>query len=250
MIRPYLVYCPPYTVLSAGIVVMHRLANELHARGLPVFINEQEQNPKWDRLPVITRMEGEAIAVYPEIVSENPFGCGRIVRYLLNKPGFWKSVQYYDTDILFVYSDFWNEEIELHLPKERVLNLNAINEAEWQDYGWVRNIDLWYQGKGSGPFDQHPVSAVNLPRECPEGWDQNTWMKQMLGRCKTFYCYDNATALADIASLCGCKVVYFPDPRMTKKPRDLDNIRQWYKDNEIEFQKKLDGFIRITQEAP
>ena len=247
--KPYLVYCPPYTVLSAGIVVMHRLANELHKRGLAVYTNAVTQNPKWDRLPVITKMEGECIAVYPEIVSDNPFGCGTIVRYLLNKPGFWGNVNYFDTDILFVYSDWWNEEIGVNLPPERVMNLNAIIEDEWHDLGLPRDIDLWYKGKGIGPFDQHPQGTLFLPRDCPAGYDQHEWMRGLLGRCRTLYSYDNVTALADIATLCGCEVVYIPDPRVSLKPRELPDVRKWYQDNEVEFQSKLDGFIRITQEA-
>lgn len=68
--RPYAIWSPPYSHAIGGIRALYRLRDELAARGCVATVG-----PDGDP---------EAIAVYPEIVTGNPFGSERVVRWLLN----------------------------------------------------------------------------------------------------------------------------------------------------------------------
>lgn len=69
-VRPYAIWSPPYDHAVGGIRALHRLRDELLARGCEATVG-----PEGDPA---------AIAVYPEIVTGNPFGAERVVRWLLN----------------------------------------------------------------------------------------------------------------------------------------------------------------------
>ena len=122
----YCVYAPPYTISSAGIIVMHRLAHELAERGMDVFMNTDRQNPKYPFLPLAHqwchRQREEKIAIYPEIVHGDPFYAGTVVRYILNVPGRCCNgpTSFPSSDLLYAYSFVWIKESGLPIPMDNI----------------------------------------------------------------------------------------------------------------------------------
>jgi O-antigen biosynthesis protein len=266
--KPYYVSAPQFNLGSAGCVVMHRLAHELRLRGMEVYLSTRLQNPRYEALPVSNDWGHDAascphrpgsIAVYPEIVHGNPMGGSVVVRYILNKPGrFGGPASFPETDLLFVYSDFWNRESGLDLPEERVLMIPSWDTDTFFDMRLNREGCLHYRGKGRQPDDpeasRYPsVSEMIRINVGPEGQIK---LRETLNRCERLYCYDNATVFAEIARLCGCEIILIPDPQFkgasqpklpdTRDRSELIRANLWL---EMRMQKRLDYFIEITQGA-
>lgn len=70
--RPYVIWSPPFDHRVGGIRALYALRDGLRARGLDAHMHDERTDP-------------DAITVYPEIVTDNPLGAARIVRWRLNK---------------------------------------------------------------------------------------------------------------------------------------------------------------------
>ena len=279
MNRSYLVWAPPFDESSGGIKVCHRMAVELQKRGMKVFINTQIQNPHWPHVPFFDKIYPGIkadVAIYPEIVPENPFNCRTVVRYLLNVPGAC-APDYRNTwgkdDILYTYSRLFNTK--LGLPEDRVMLCPHIDLNVFYDMHIPRSGRLVYRGKGTQP----DISLIkNYPslggKEDFRGDDGQQRLAMALNRCELLYCYDSATAMTEISRLCGCPVVLMPDHTWTwqdyrehefwnsgglgfctieaplaRATINSDLMRLDYIEAEKKFQARLTDFIKITQEA-
>ena len=275
MNRPYLIWSPPFDESSGGIKVMHRMVVELQKRGCEVFLNTKQQNPKWDYVPFWEDCsEPDVIAIYPEIVPGNPFNAKTVVRYLLNIPGAcapdYRSTWGYD-DILYTYSKLFNTK--LNLPEDRVILCPHIDLDVFYDMELLRKGRMVYRGKGRQPDIPMLKDYPSLGgKESFRGDDGQQRLAESLNRCDLLYCYDTATAMTEIARLCGCPVVLLPDCTYTwqdyqqhefwqsggigfdlleaplaRLTINSDVMRADYQEAEKIFQKKLTEFIEVTQ---
>lgn len=260
VMRPYFVFSPPFSVASAGIIVMHRLANELRLAGMEVYINTPVQNPRYGRIPLIESHQDmlerifSGVAIYPEIVWGNPFACRRVVRYLLNIPGFFGGPlmkDFDEKDLVYILSDEWNELSGLNLPKNRILEIPSIDITEFKNWGLPRTGSVFFFGKRTAPEPVHPSDSVFLGRKesftTPES---RLKLIERLNAAETFYSYDSETAMNDIASLCGCKVVLIEDGILMheNKIKDEEGTRNYLLDREANLARQLADFIKTTQE--
>lgn len=71
MVSGYEIWIDGYFHMSGGIRALHKLRDELLKRGQNAWMKYEKHDPS-------------AIGVYPEIVSDNPSGYEKIVRWLLN----------------------------------------------------------------------------------------------------------------------------------------------------------------------
>ena len=275
--RTYLIWAPPFDESSGGIKVMHRLAVELQKRGQVVYINTPIQNKKW---PVVHVSWPDAlsntIAIYPEIVHGNPFNAKTVVRYLLNIPGACSmntADSYGKDDILYTYSHLFNTKLEL--PEDRVMLCPHIDTKVFRNKKLTRSGRLVYRGKGK-QLDKTLLAKVPSlgGKEDFRGDDGQSRLSEALNRCELLYCYDMATAMTEIARLCGCPVVIIPDNSYTwQEYRKFEfwvsgglgfglietplarltiNSNQMFLDYvaaEEDFQRKLTEFIEITQKC-
>lgn len=278
--KPYCIYAPSFRITSAGVIVMHRLAHELRNRGLEVYINTNIQNPAYPPLPVIgtfppknNQITDKFIAVYPEIIRGNPFGCRTVVRYILNVPGRYchGPKSFAKSDILFVYGEEWNKLAKLGLPPERILFIPSIDLNEFYDMHVPRKGKLYFHGKNKKAY--HPITETALPlggRTAFVSFESRKMLRERLNECELLYSYDNATAMIDIARLCGCPVMLIPDPSYPKvmpstisaaglcyvgdmpesllMKSDMNKVRNGYIQAEKIMQDRLDGFIKVTKE--
>ena len=278
--KPYLIFTPDWSNYSAGVVVLHTLAHRLQNLGLEVYLNTAVQNPDWELIPTINKFDRDRkrmIGVYPEIVDGNPHNCGTVVKYLLHLPGFHGGPKSFpQNEMLFVHSDLFNQRIKL--PQERVLAFPYINTNVFYDMRLCRKYRFYLSRKDNGV--NYPdrriadVPSIGTGKE-NDGKDGQLLLSERLNKTEVIYCYDNITAMVDIARLCGCAVVLIPDNFWTEEECKCFNgwgvggiaygvenedharetvsaqaMRQYYT---VEFEEKakaaVSNFIEITQKG-
>lgn len=222
----YVIVAPPYNNISAGIKVLYELQKWLIRFGKDAII-------MCFNSPFI--INDDDIAVYPEIVSGNPLGARRVVRYILNDPGKLGGDKTYDKDEILVAYDGelgrFSHNMVLRMPCVEDFFTNTHCE---------RVIDCFWVGKGKNSFKFHPVISNAL--EITYTWPQKRReLAALLNRTKTFYTYDDRTALTLEAALCGCEIKEIKDGEVIDirpmQPFDVESItsqlnqfiqRTWY----------------------
>lgn len=258
MTRPYLVWSFDYYADSAGQKVMHRLCHELNQAGQQAFVAYELRNPAWDTPFHHGPLAGDWIAVYPEIVRGNPWRAPHVARYVLNVPGKLGGDKVYDTaEEVFVYSPLFNTP---GVGPERILMLPAIELDIYSDRHEPRSGSVFYVGKGSQTREL--PGSVEITADLKR--DQRL-LADTLNRAELMYCFDNTTAMVDIARLCGCPVQLIPDSSHTREDYfgqmspdgigwdevppafDSDVVRAREIALHDTFLERLADFIRITQ---
>lgn len=257
--RPYLVWTFDYYHDSAGQKVMHRLCHELNGAGQQAFVAFEKRNEVWDTPYHAPPLEGDWVAVYPEIITGNPWKAPHVARYVLNVPGKLGGETTYDpSEEVFVYSPLFNTP---GVSADRILMLPAIELDIYNDRHEPREGTVFYVGKSSKTRDL--PGSVEITSDLKR--DQRL-LADTLNRAELMYSFDNTTAMVDIARLCGCPVQLIPDGSHTEAdyvaqmgpgggigwdvpPDFVDSsaARQRELDLYTEFQARLQDFIRITQ---
>jgi len=273
--KPYYFYLPPWSNVSGGGTAIHRLAHEISVLGFPVYVNTKVQNPDWSRIPFADSCAGDSVAVYPEQVGGNPLGGSKVVRYVMHIPGYFGGPplsSYLSTDILFVYSEFWNKEVGLNLPAERILEIpTLLNINMFVDKKFPRSDYLVYRGKCRNP---ELKETENIPKLSGNflGDSGQRLLADKLNRCSRLYSYDIMTVLIEIARLCGCPVTIIKDSERKTHPRfayaapdygiifmnyeqetkqlplDSEIVRAEYSNKEQTMREQIKNFIGITQQ--
>jgi O-antigen biosynthesis protein len=243
---PYLTWSYDYSHATGGVKVLHRLCHELNEAGQEAYVSGSP-NPEWNTPqsgPFPTTDEahhwvaGDWIAIYPEVVSGNPWNAPRVVRYVLNNPGKLGGDTTYDpSEIVYVYHPNFDD---VGAGSDRVLMLPAIELDIYFDRHLPRETPVWYVGKGRKTRDVPGVEItyqIRLDRER---------LADVLNRATVLYTFDNVTAMVEIARLCGCPVVVIPDGDRAiaadSAAARAEQIAQY-----AEFGRSLPNFIRVTQ---
>ena len=218
----YIIVSPVYNRKSAGVKVLYELQKWLIKFGKEaIILNFNAPYP----------INDDDIVVYPEIVTGNPLNAKRVVRYILNEPGKLGGDKEYDKDEILVAYDGelgrFSNNIVLRMPCVEDFFTNTHCE---------RVIDCFWVGKGK--FTPHP--AVKNAIEITYAWPvKRKELAELLNRTKTFYTYDDRTALTLEAALCGCEIKEFKDGELIDirpmLPFDLDS-----------FTTQFDQFIQMT----
>jgi len=86
---------PNYTHLSSGVRCLHLLCDRLNRLGVSAAVTAEVIDPRLNTprvsrgtISVYPELLNRSIVIYPEIVAGNPLRARNVVRYLLNKPGF------------------------------------------------------------------------------------------------------------------------------------------------------------------
>ena len=260
MIKPYIIYAPPFKVTSGGIRVMWGLYGWLLAKGQIVYVNEiiQGQN---------------SIGIYPEIVHGNPLEATKIVRYILNKPGVMGKgtpgvnfkpgpMEFDPTDELYYFSRLYGVAKD----QNHYMFLPILNTHLFKDQGKKRTKTAYFVGKGVRQLadaNVHPKNAILIDKKIAQ--DQSV-LADLLNECEALYCYDPVTAMTELSRLCGCRIVminpkysrddfkkYEPGfngiswARDEKIKLDTQAFKKHYMEMKEEFDRKLDIFISNTQ---
>ncbi len=225
--HPYYLMAPAYDRRSSGIRVMHQLCHSLNLLGEEAYLAASGMSPRLRTPPLtdaVREMHRRAgvvpIAIYPEIIGNNPLDCDVVVRYILNRPGLLgETPNYKDSDLFWLHN---GELLEVVAQAEGVLHMPAC------DTSIFHNRD--------NPQDQHREGACiyfgryaegrevypELARTCTEITKEFPATHEELGdlfrRSTHVYCFEN-TSISMEARLCGCPIVQLPSPYV-----DLDNL--------------------------
>lgn len=238
--RPIVVACPKFRETSGGAIVLHMLVHRLRELGaeayaLPVEGKYPKTLPTWLRLvkslnkqrrrgrfkthpsmdvPLATpEIAAQAIAVYPEIVSGNPFGSPHVVRWLLHKPGYFKSgVDLSGSDLIFFYQEAFAEGVPWIDP-DNLLRVRWIRDDVYFDRGLPRSGSCRMKRKGSLKGTNavpEPDTAIPLDGRSHEE------IADVFNRTEVFFCHDPYTMYVYYAALCGCVPVVLPEPELDR----------------------------------
>lgn len=201
MIRPYSIFTPEFEPLSGGIRVMWGLFGWLLTKGQLV-----QTNVKW-KTPFV--------AIYPEITHGNPLEGQKVVRYILNKPGVMASygvpgpTKFDKTDEIYVFSRIYDT---FGVDDEHIMFLPILDLNLFKDNKKKRNKTCYFVGKGKN-LGLHPKDSIEINRSLSSDQEQ---LADLFNTCSVMYTYENPTAMVEIARLCGCPVVFFPEGAITK----------------------------------
>lgn len=232
----FVVWAPPFDDASGGVIALHLLCHRLVEQGEDAYIwpaMSHERRPLWRKLlfefkahltgkyrryrlgPFVTpiaarKMLRDAIVVYPEIVEGNPLGARHVVRWLLNKPGFFTDKTDYDeNDLFFFYQDAFNDP-QLNPHPDRLLRVTWINEAYRKYNEGARSGSCFLIKKGAGREIVHDLrDSIQIDALSHEE------KARVFNETERFYSYDLYTMYSMYAALCGCDSVVVPDPQLS-----------------------------------
>lgn len=256
-LRYYSVFSPKFEVTSGGVRVMYGLYGWLLAKGQVAFMNQYVPN-------------SDHVAIYPEIYpADNPSNANKFVRYVLQKPATVSAIaedgssslgptEFPKSEDVYAFSKMYYDG----LPNHKYMFLPILNMHLFRDEKKKRTKTAYFVGKGDN-LHLHPESAKEITRDFAQ--DQ-TALKDLLNKCEVLYSYDFASALTEIARLCGCRVILAQDMFSKKDYKkyepglsgvsfgedkgvklNSDDFRWHYRDLVKTFSDKLDRFIEDTQ---
>ena len=222
--NPYYIVCPDYIENSSGILALHFLCHSLNQSGHESYVTSHVTSPHL-RTPILTqaikfthRIAGlNPIVVYPEIISGNPLNAKTVVRYILNIPGLLGGdTTYPDTEILFAFrKQFIPTELQAELLWIHVINLDLFNSNDVLDSS--RRGCCFYANKylkAGGKLFKETDGFLELSHRVPRTL---TELADIFKTSKMLYSYESSAACTQ-AMLCGCPIVYLPNPWLTEFP--------------------------------
>lgn len=268
--RPVIVACPPFDDQSGGNIVLHYLAHRLRGMGVESYVFPLLDAAPSDasplrrhlhrlftmrdytsgRLPFRTHPALDTplpslwallrgIVVYPEIVSGNPLGCARVVRWILYTPrghavgeDFAKPIP--GEDVFFFQLPFI-EHIGW-IPRENRLRLQWYREDIFNDPGLVERTEICRMiRKGAATAETPPPGAEGAI--LLDG-KSNEQIAEVFKRARLFYCHDPYTMYCDYAALCGCLPIVVPPPGLSRtdwRP-EADRLGIAYGDSPVQLE--------------
>lgn len=246
--RPVVVACPPFDDQSGGCIVLHYLTHRLRGMGVEAYVfplieEEPSDVPRllrkfrkaltmgkyiWGHLPFKTHPALDTplapfsalcrgIVVYPEIVSGNPLGFARVVRWILYTPrghgvgeDFAKPIP---KEKVFFFQPPFIEHIDW-IPRENCLRLQWHRDDIFNDPGPVERTEVCRMiRKGDATAESPPPGAEGAT--VLDG-KSNEEIAEVFKRARLFYCHDPYTMYCDYAALCGCLPIVVPPPGLSR----------------------------------
>ncbi len=205
---------------------MHYFCHALNLVGEEAYVNTSDvlaglRTPQLtdevrDRHGAVGR---EPIVVYPEIVPDNPLAAKHVVRYLLNTPGVvtTQETNWGADDTIFSFGKvIIPEGMNAHILEIPLINTqiyNTIGTDNSQRRGKLVFINR-YLDRG-GELDAITTDATEISFRA--GFRTPQQLATLYKSAEVLYTYEPSTACFE-ALLCGCPVVYLPNPLLLAKP--------------------------------
>lgn len=259
MPKPYIIYAPSYTHLSAGIKSLYLLRDHLIYLGYHASIRTIGFTLQY--------APEDSIVIYPEIVSGNPLNAKHVVRWLLYYAGVYRDNErrYPETDMIWSYSTriakAYGAENVMLLPvsDNKIFYPPSGNTIRYGACFYAHKYKSFYRG------ELLPITKDAFEIKNP-GLSQQQ-IADLLRRSEVLYVYED-TALMFEAVMCGCPVVCLPTEHFKEchilddfdsgiawgvenlpyAKRTIDNAYYDYLDLVKKFGKQLEKFIEMTQQ--
>lgn len=145
--------------------------------------------------------------IYPDLITGNPLGAKRTIRYILNF-----NSSNFSGDFVLSYSKVYSEYSNFVLNK-------PFHHACFTDDGTLpwskRTLDLTYIGKGSGFVDCHRIeNTILVERDYPRDKEQ---LALLLRQCRFLFTWDCVSATNFDAVMCGAIPILLHDKQIDRK---------------------------------
>lgn len=210
----YSILSPPYNHRFGGVRALYQLEKEIRYRGYETGINIADPN---------------AIAIYPEIISNNPFNCERRVRWLLNDANFENEVCY-----------SW----ESQMGNYPLLTVNIVEMNLWKRAKKRGKKIAFWVGKGVAKPSLIPDGAIHISRE---NFSSRPELAKFISELDYLISFDPFSAINVEATIAGTPVlIHIPEKQaLPFKGQYVDQT--WSKDR-IEKQGWLKYGVAWNQE--
>lgn len=224
MINPiFCVWCPPYLEWSGGSTALHKLVHDLSVLGYDSYAVGVHKNPLW-KGGLISEVEisdflnrhSNAIMIYPEVVTGNPYGAKNVVRWLLNDPMATIGISPdFEGEHLFTYCDFYKGVYADRIIGE--LSTFDLRIDSYVDKGkHIKGKTCYTIRKGTRTVrDKHPEDAIQILDYQDQQLGEE--LIKIFDECETFISYDCNTFLSVHAALRGCNSVVIPYEGVSKE---------------------------------
>lgn len=218
----FLIWAPAFTHRSSGIRALYRLCHHLNCSGYSAAITSPSaETPTSWQCPSHEGPVGDSFVIYPEVISGNPLGASKVIRWVLHNPGLLGGDKRYDdAEMVFVYDHqklaIAQESTSQKLGPDRVLWTGLVDPGIiYPDPLTPKTIDCSFTHKGrklSERFDLPHADIIPLETLTPTFDD----LGETLRRTRVLYSYDHYSNVLREAVICGCDV------------RVIDELGQWH----------------------
>ncbi len=213
--RPYVIVAPGYNPKSWGVRTLHLLCHLMNEIGVPAYLHLPPKsygtNPLWNG-PLATKDHiRDGIVIYPEIEKANPLKARRVVRWLLNRPGYimGNKIKSGLDDYFVAFSAMMDDT-------KPTLNLQMPNEGLFHPRDLpTKSGELFYVGKGS---ERARIPSIEAGRtEVTRTWPStHPEYAALLRRSEVIYSYDTLSGVNYEATLCGTLCIIIPNGPYTR----------------------------------
>jgi hypothetical protein len=238
--RPeFIVYAPDFNESVGGHIALHLLCDGLNKHGFRTAIWPMKPSGiklnEWRsvrchlgyylklhgfrfrrgpfRSPIANRRDIQnAVVIYPEVVSGNPLGAPKVVRWFLHKPGYHTGeINYGKGEIYFFYNAAFNDE-SINPDTTNHLRLTYINPTYQRTNFGARTKSCYLVRKGRGrTLDKHPPDAILVDNL------SHVETAMVFNQAEYLYCYDPYTFYTKYAAICGCVPIIIPEDGVSKE---------------------------------
>ncbi|MBH0042952.1 hypothetical protein [Pseudoalteromonas sp. SWXJZ10B] len=215
MNKKYIIFAPTYNENVGGAIAMHRLCHLINKLGGDAYLwDDGESNFKtceaFDTPTIFTTNLQDYIVVYMDVVSGNPLSCPHIVRWFLNKPGFFTSnINYGANELYFFFQEVFKDPN--YAAQHRLYVMYFIKNLYKNNRRKDRVGSCYMMRKGLGRTIVHDLNNSILLDGKP-----HHELALIFNRTKYFYCYDLHSAYTYFASLCGCIPIVIPQEELNE----------------------------------
>lgn len=221
---PYYIYSPAFSANSGGGKALHYLCHALNLAGAEAYVTDVSIDTL--RTPRLTqdiinehiKSGRNPIVIYPEVVSGNTLSAPNVVRYLLNTPGVRtkEPLNWGASDMIYAHRAGLTANgiaaplLATPLVNDYIFHNEGNNQPRSGTLVWInRHLD---QGGTLDPLTQHATAiSPSAPQRTPEQ------MAALFRQAQLMYSYEPSTTCYE-AILCGCPVVYLPNPTSLNGP--------------------------------
>jgi hypothetical protein len=212
----FLIVTPTFSHRSAGVRALFRLCHHLNRSGYPAAVIPRPGHPivdypRWDVFGYQGPID-DAVVIYPEIVSGNPYQAERVVRWVLNDPGLLGGdTRYAETEVVFAYDPqklgVVNSAVSRPIGPRRVLWVGVVDpDIIYPDPTVIKDIDCSFENKGRHLRSQFPLAPSLNVNRLEELTPDGRSLGDVLRRTRTLYSYDHYSNVLREAAICGCQV--------------------------------------------
>lgn len=210
--KKYIIYTPGFNSTNGGSIAMHRLCDLLNENGYEAYIWRgalEEDLKVYEKFntPIINTDElDDFIAIYTEIISGNPLNARHVVRWFLNKPGFFTNKINYGKNELYLYHQIVFNDVDINPNIDNKLYVAYFNKEVWKQTNFnKRSGSCYILRKGEDREISHNIAtSIKI-----DGLNHEE-MEKIFNRTKYFYSYDLQTAYTMFAAMCGCIPIVMP----------------------------------------